>query len=74
MPTLPPIVAQVDVVDCFEAPAPGWSDGTVVAVEICCHFDCQPASWTPWLDRDNPGGVGDFEDLATFLTMGQACP
>ena len=22
--------------------------------------------WTTWLDRDNPGGVGDFETLADF--------
>ncbi len=25
----------------------------------------------PWLDRDNPSGVGDFETLAAFVAAGQ---
>lgn len=29
--------------------------------------------WTPWLNRDAPGGSGDFETLAEFVTSGQAC-
>ncbi|PTL76776.1 hypothetical protein [Vitiosangium sp. GDMCC 1.1324] len=27
-------------------------------------------TWTPWLNRDAPGGVGDFETLSDFLTEG----
>ncbi len=33
-----------------------------------------PPQWTGWLDRDGPGGAGDFETLADFLAAGQACP
>ncbi|WP_224245739.1 hypothetical protein [Hyalangium gracile] len=29
--------------------------------------------WTPWLNRDAPGGVGDYETLSDFLAAGQAC-
>lgn len=29
--------------------------------------------WTPWLDRDDPGGVGDFETLADFVAAGLDC-
>lgn len=35
--------------------------------------DPQGCSWTPWLDRDNPSGTGDFETLAGFVKNGQAC-
>lgn len=28
----------------------------------------------PWLDRDNPSGVGDFETLANFVAAGLVCP
>jgi len=35
---------------------------------------CPSCEWTPWLDRDNPGGVGDYETLADFVAAGQACP
>jgi hypothetical protein len=28
--------------------------------------DC-PCTWTAWLDRDDPSGVGDFEDLASLI-------
>lgn len=28
-------------------------------------------AWTPWLNRDSPGGVGDFETLQSFLQAGQ---
>ena len=31
-------------------------------------------TWTPWLNRDAPGGVGDFETLRDFVDAGQACP
>lgn len=29
--------------------------------------------WTQWLDRDNPSGTGDWENLNAFLANGQAC-
>jgi hypothetical protein len=29
--------------------------------------------WTPWLNRDNPGGSGDYETLKDFITQGKAC-
>jgi hypothetical protein len=32
-------------------------------VELVDH---PPVVWTDWLDRDSPGGVGDFETLADF--------
>lgn len=31
------------------------------------------ASWTPWLNRDNEGGTGDWETLSDFVAAGQAC-
>jgi hypothetical protein len=31
-------------------------------------------TWTPWLNRDSPSGVGDYETLSDFLAVGQACP
>jgi len=36
------------------------------------RFQCN-LRWTPWLDRDNAGGVGDYETLQDFLKAGQAC-
>ncbi len=30
-------------------------------------------SWTPWLDRDNPGGKGDYETIAGHLEDGNGC-
>ena len=29
--------------------------------------------WTPWLNRDAPGGVGDFETLRDHHAAGNAC-
>jgi|GEM_PF-6491544 len=29
--------------------------------------------WTPWLNRDNPGGSGDYETLKDFIAQGKAC-
>ena len=69
LPSVPASVNDVKVIDCFEAPAPGWKDGTVVEVEVCCKFD----KWTAWLDRDNPSGDGDWEDIQNFLNINQAC-
>lgn len=31
-------------------------------------------NWTQWLNRDTPGGSGDYETLQEFLKAGQACP
>lgn len=31
------------------------------------------ARWTSWLNRDGPGGSGDFEGLKDFVQSGQAC-
>jgi hypothetical protein len=28
---------------------------------------CNDVYWTDWLDRDNPGGVGDWETIGAFL-------
>lgn len=35
-----------------------------------------PGDWGPWLDRDNPGGRGDYETVRDFLATGQVpnCP
>jgi len=30
-------------------------------------------NWTAWLNRDGPGGSGDWETLPEFITAGQAC-
>lgn len=42
-----------------------------------CRFGSEPGDgqpvWTSWLDRDNQGGVGDFEGLSDFLKEGKAC-
>lgn len=32
-----------------------------------------PCKWTPWLNRDNESGAGDFETLADFVRTGEAC-
>lgn len=29
--------------------------------------------WTEWLDRDNPGGTGDWETFASFKRSGEVC-
>ena len=35
--------------------------------------DSDQCTWTGWLNRDNPGGTGDFETLADFVRAGQVC-
>ncbi|HEU4412634.1 MAG TPA: M57 family metalloprotease [Polyangiaceae bacterium] len=30
-------------------------------------------TWTPWLNRDGPSGVGDWETLGDFINAGQVC-
>ena len=32
-----------------------------------------PGFWTPWLDRDSPSGVGDFENIANYYPSGSPC-
>ena len=71
---LPESVSAAEVIDCFTAPAPGWSRGTIVEVKACCSFPCDPSAWTPWYDRDDPTGTGDFEPIHEFLPEGKACP
>lgn len=34
----------------------------------------QEGQWTDWLNRDQPGGSGDYETLSAFVEAGQACP
>ena len=41
-----------------------WSESTVLI---------RATAWTPWLNADNPGGVGDFELLSNFVATRQAC-
>jgi hypothetical protein len=31
-------------------------------------------TWTPWLNRDNQGGSGDYETLRDHVKAGNACP
>lgn len=35
--------------------------------------DTTPGTWTAWLNRDRPGGAGDFEALSSFVERGEAC-
>lgn len=35
--------------------------------------DCQ-GRWTAWLNRDNPGGSGDYETLKDHVQAGKVCP
>ena len=40
------------------------------------RFCCDPApslcdNWTPWLDRDNVSGYGDYETVADFIKEGK---
>ena len=42
----------------------------------CCNKDeaeTSTSSWTEWLDRDNPGGNGDFETLSLHQTENGVC-
>lgn len=52
------------------------SDGSCAELELWKKEGggSQIGTWTPWMNRDDSGGVGDFEDLANYLSMGQACP
>jgi len=49
---------------------------TCSGASATCPADvnCPAPTWTPFLDRDDPSGVGDFETLADFLLAGEACP
>ena len=44
--------------------------GVIEAVP-CPTMD--PGFWTPWLDRDSPSGVGDFENIANYYPSGSPC-
>lgn len=41
-----------------------WSESTILI---------RATGWTPWLNADGPGGVGDFELLSNFVATHQAC-
>lgn len=47
-------------------PAMAHAQGAIEGSDPTC-------TWTPWLDRDNPSGSGDFENLSAFVDSGQAC-
>lgn len=55
------IVAVEDIIDVIEKAGDTSIDSPV-------------STWTPWLNRDNPGSSGDYETLRDFLANGQACP
>ncbi|XP_017267299.1 uncharacterized protein LOC108233388 [Kryptolebias marmoratus] len=38
--------------------SPGPSEG---ATPVCCTNPAYVQAWTPWFDRDNPSGTGDWE-------------
>ena len=41
-------------------------------VEVDPEARCR-GTWTPWLDRDTPGGSGDYETLKDHLQAGHGC-
>jgi len=41
---------------------------TITSSAYCAGFQ-----WTDWLDRDDPGGIGDFENLSAFIITGESC-
>lgn len=73
--------ALVPVGDCQEEPCTPSTcgDGICASVEVGrCIADCGPPpapyiQWSPWLNRDNPGGTGDWEMLADFTTSQVGC-
>lgn len=38
-----------------------------------CTIQNTSRVWTPWFDRDNPSGNGDYEMLADLVAKGQVC-
>lgn len=60
--------------------ANGWldmivqDDSAVDFARLEIDYCCGSPAWTPWLERDIPGGQGDYETLADFLAAGLACP
>jgi hypothetical protein len=45
------------------------NDGSRADVTMKASWQC----WTPWLNRDDPSGIGDYETLADFVAAGKAC-
>jgi hypothetical protein len=37
------------------------------------RFGCGPVAWSAWLNRDDPGGRGDFETAADFTATQKGC-
>ncbi len=52
-----------------------WKYGMIFLAAAACFSlpTAALADWTPWLNRDQPSGKGDYETLADFLEAGQAC-
>jgi hypothetical protein len=40
---------------------------------ICSPQVAGAQAWTPWLDRDDPSGKGDYETVADFTKAGKVC-
>ncbi len=42
-------------------------------VRYCCDevvpLTCKDTEWSPWYDRDNTGGFGDFETFAELYEL-----
>jgi hypothetical protein len=34
---------------------------------------CSGGTWTTWLDRDSPSGLGDYETLGPLVSEGLGC-
>ena len=46
---------------------------SIVLISLVFGEPCYPhARWGPWLDRDNPGGYGDYEKIILF-EAGRVC-
>ncbi|XP_035690117.1 mucin-5AC-like [Branchiostoma floridae] len=72
------VFASFDVTTGFVCRMRDQPDGTCLDYEVrfCCPIpDCPGGSWTTWFDRDNPGGVGDWEALVHLRpeNPGQIC-
>lgn len=47
--------------------------GRVLNQSTARTIQVNKATWTPWLNRDNAGGSGDWELLSDFVAAGQVC-
>lgn len=63
--------ATIDAVGKFTSSQP--IDLRVVLDEFRRATDDCDGEWTPWLNRDRPSGVGDFETIEAHFRRGDAC-